>query len=83
MKVSKNWKKAAATLMAAITLSGSLTAPVMAHGHGGGHHSSRYTGVYCVYHKATHRSKSSCKRYCQKHQTIHKNGKRHAVKNHY
>lgn len=82
MKNSKNWKKTAAAMMAAVMLTNSFTAPVMAHGHGSSHHSSRQAGVYCVYHGKTHKSKSKCKRYCVKHKTIHRNGKQHAVSHH-
>lgn len=86
MKISKKWKKTVAALMTAVMLSGSLTVPAMAHGHGGSHHSSyhgsRHTGIYCVYHGSRHKSKTKCSRYCQKHKTIHRNGKKHAVRYH-
>lgn len=82
MKILKKWKKAVIVMLIAVVLSGSLSVPVMAHGHhGSSHHSSSYRksqkGVYCPYHHKRHKKKSNCKRYCKKHKKIHKNGKRH------
>lgn len=87
MRLFKKWKRAAVIFMTAVVLSGSFSAPVMAHGHGGhhgsSHHSSSYhskktrKGVYCPYHHKKHKKKSNCKKYCKKHKKIHKNGKRH------
>ncbi len=80
MNMLRNWKKAAAALTAAVMLTGSLTVPVMAHGHGSSHHSS---GTYCSYHGTTHRTKSSCSKYCTVHRTTHKNGVRHHSSGHH
>lgn len=95
MKIVKNWKKTLVAILAAITLTGSLAAPVMAHGHhnrfnsgqcGGSYCTSRNKtncdGYYCAYHHKTHRKKSICKNYCSKHRTTHKNGKRHYSRHH-
>ena len=48
----KNWKKTAVAALAALTLTGSVAIPVMAHGHGQ-HHSYSQTSDYrntCDYH---------------------------------
>lgn len=84
MRVLKKWKKAVAAMLAAVVLSGSFAAPVMAHGHhGSSHHSSSYSKrVYCPYHHKRHKKKSNCKRYCTAHKKIHKNGKRHHLGHH-
>lgn len=50
--MSKNWKKTTVAALAALTLAGSVTIPVMAHGHGQ-HHSYSQTPEYhntCDYH---------------------------------
>ncbi len=79
MNLLKNWKRTAAAAMAAIMLAGSFTVPVMAHGHGSSHHSSR---TYCAYHDTTHRTKTSCSKYCKTHRTTHANGVRHHPSHH-
>lgn len=77
MKFVKNWKKQAAAVMAAIMLTGSLTMPAMAHGHGSSHHSSYSSRTYCSYHGAYHSKKTNCTKYCTVHKTTHANGRRH------
>ena len=82
MKLLRKWKRVVVMAVTVIVLSGSITAPVMAHGHGSAHHGSSHhssskKGIYCSYHHKRHAKKSSCKNYCKVHKTIHKNGKRH------
>ena len=76
MKLLKKGKKALIITLTAAMLSGGLAAPVMAHGHGGGHHAS--TGVSSSHHEtdyhetAHHNSSVSTKKstkgyYCAYH----------------
>lgn len=76
MKILKNRKKAAAAVMSAIMLTGALTVPVMAHGHGSNHNGS-YSGTYCTYHGTVHNNKSNCGKYCTVHGKTHAKGKIH------
>lgn len=87
MKRLARWKKAVIVTMSALMLPSGLSAmPVMAHGHGGGHHSSSHcatvTAESCTsstgHHSGSHHSpavkaKSSKKgTYCAYHKKIHK-----------
>ena len=48
MKLSIKWKKSALIMMSSLMLFGSSAAvPVMAHGHGGSHHSS-HSSSHCA-----------------------------------
>ena len=76
MKDRMKWKRAAIVMMSAIMVSGSTaTVPVMAHGHGGGHHSIHQVST-CVTVGSSHCSSSvkSSKKgtYCSYHEKYHK-----------
>lgn len=81
MKIGKNLKKATAALAAAVLLTGSVTVPVLAHGHGHGSCGGS-RGTYCAYHDTAHRTGSNCSRYCAVHRTTHANGKVHHASHH-
>ena len=42
MKLLRKWKRVVVMAVTVIVLSGSITAPVMAHGHGSAHHGSSH-----------------------------------------
>ncbi len=84
MKLLMKCKKAVIVTMSAITLlSSTAVMPVMAHGHGGGHHSSGYCTSVTVerstghhsdsHHNSSVKTKSSKKgTYCAYHKKTHK-----------
>ena len=83
MKLLMKCKKAVIVTMSAITLlSSTAVMPVMAHGHGGGHHSSGYCTSVTVerstghhsdsHHNSSVKTKSSKKgTYCAYHKNLH------------
>lgn len=89
MKLLKKGKKALIITLTAAVLSGSLATPVLAHGHGGGHHVS--TGVSASHHESSHHfsgvsaKKSAKGYYCAYHDKTHKkksNCKKYCTKHH-
>ncbi len=90
MKFFKKCKKGLIVMATAFTLLGGLAMPVMAHGHGGGHHSS--AGVSSSgHHESSHYSVSADNEgstkgyYCPYHSKTHKkksNCKKYCSKHH-
>ena len=75
MSFLKKWKRAAIVTATAVLVSCSFSAPALAHGHGGGHHSGGYAVTGCnSHHSGGYAAANSSKKgvYCSFHDKYHK-----------